>query len=193
MRDAAAARATAETDVRVRLDLDGSGRCEAATGIPFFDHMLTAFAKTSLCDLNVQAKGDDEHHTVEDVGIVLGQALRQALGDRAGLARYGAALLPMDEALCQVALDLSNRPLLVWDVPLPAGAVVGGLPAELAEEFWRAMAGQAGWTLHVRLLAGRNTHHIQEAVHKACGLALRQAAALDPRVKGPLSTKGTLV
>ncbi len=186
MRDAAAARATAETDVRVRVDLDGSGRCEAATGIAFFDHMLTAFAKTALCDLKVQARGDDEHHTVEDVGIVLGQALRQALGDRAGLTRYGSALLPMDEALCQVALDLSNRPLLMWDVPLPPAG-------ELAEEFWRAVASHAGWTLHVRLLAGRNTHHIQESVYKACGLALRQAATPDPRVKGPLSTKGTLL
>jgi imidazoleglycerol-phosphate dehydratase len=185
MRAAEAARATAETAVRVRIDLDGSGRCEAGTGFPFFDHMLTAFAKTSLCDLTVQARGEDDHHTVEDVGIVLGQALRRALGDRAGLTRYGAALLPMDEALCQVALDLSNRPLLVWEVPLPP-------VAELAEEFWRAVASHGGWTLHVRLLAGRNSHHIQESVYKACGLALRQAATLDPRVKGPLSTKGTL-
>jgi imidazoleglycerol-phosphate dehydratase len=185
MRRGECARKTAETDVQVSVDLDGSGRCAAASGVGFYDHMLTAFAKTCLCDLTVRARGDDEHHTVEDVGIVLGQALRQALGDRAGLARYGWALLPMDEALCQVALDLSNRPLLVWDVPLPPGG-------ELAEEFWRAVASHAGWTLHVRLLAGRNAHHIQEAVWKACGLALRQAAAPDPRISGPLSTKGIL-
>jgi imidazoleglycerol-phosphate dehydratase len=185
MRTAEVARRTSETDVQVSVDLDGTGRCEAATGVGFHDHMLAAFAKTSLCDLRVKARGDDDHHTVEDVGIVLGQALRQALGDRAGLARYGSALLPMDEALCQVALDLSNRPLLVWDVPLPPSG-------ELAEEFWRALASHAGWTLHVRLLAGKNAHHIQEAVWKACGLALRQAATVDPRVKGPLSTKGTL-
>ena len=186
MRLGEVARRTSETDVAVTVDLDGSGRCEASTGVAFFDHMLTAFAKTSLCDLKVQCKGDDDHHTVEDVGIVLGQALRQALGDRAGLTRYGSALLPMDEALCQVALDLSNRPLLVWDVPAPPAG-------ELAEEFWRAVASNAGWTLHVRLLSGKNAHHVEECVYKACGLALRQAATLDPRVKGPLSTKGTLV
>lgn len=191
MRLGEAARKTAETDVTVTVDLDGAGRCAAATGVGFFDHMLAAFARTSLCDLRVAAKGDlevDAHHTVEDAGIVLGQALRQALGDRAGLARYGWALLPMDEALCQVALDLSNRPLLVWEVPVPAGSFAG----DLGEEFWRAVATNAGWTLHVRLLGGRNAHHVAEAVWKACGLALRLAAARDPRVEGPLSTKGVL-
>jgi imidazoleglycerol-phosphate dehydratase len=194
-RQAQVARRTAETDVTVTVELDGEGLCQAASGVGFLDHMLAAFARTALCDLSVRASGDlhvDAHHTVEDVGLVLGQALRAALGERSGLRRYGWALVPMDEALCQVALDLSNRPLLAWQVPLPPGAAMGAFAAELGEEFWRALASQAGCTLHVRALAGGNAHHVLEAVSKACGLAWRQAVERDPRIRGPLSTKGVL-
>jgi len=193
-RQAEVRRQTRETDVRVALRLDGQGACRAETGVGFFDHMLTAFARTALLDLEVDCRGDlhvEPHHSVEDVGIVLGQAVREALGDRAGLRRYGSALLPMDDALARVALDLSGRPFLVFGVELPL-QVLGTFSTDLAPEFWRAVATNAGWTLHVDLLRSANAHHALEAVWKACGLALREAVQIEPRIAGPLSTKGVL-
>ncbi len=187
-------RQTKETEVRLRLEVDGTGTCSAATGVGFLDHMLTAFCRTGMCDLEVQCRGDlqvEPHHSVEDVGLCLGQALRQALGDRAGARRYGAALVPMDDALAQVALDLSGRPYLAWGPQLPL-QTLGTFQTDLAEEFWRAVTNQAAWTLHVDLLRWRNAHHALEAVWKATGLALRSAAARDARIVGALSTKGVL-
>lgn len=188
------ARQTGETDIRLTLDLDGQGRWSIDTGVPFFDHMLSHVAVHGLLDLDLVCRGDiavDAHHTVEDVGIVLGQALAQALADKRGIARYGQMLLPMDEALALVALDLSGRGLLVFDAPLPAQKV-GTFDAELTPEFLRALAHNAGMTLHVRLLGGTNTHHIVEAIFKALGRALGQAVAYDPRRQGIASTKGVL-
>lgn len=187
-------RTTGETDVRVRLDLDGDGGSSIATGVGFFDHMLALLARHALIGLEVEASGDLEtgsHHTVEDVGITLGQALAQALGDRGGIERYGAALVPMDECLVQAALDLSGRPLLALDLPLPAGEI-GGFETELVGEFLRGLANHAGATVHVRLLAGGNTHHAIEAAFKALARALREAVAANPRVRGVPSTKGSL-
>lgn len=187
-------RETRETSVSVALNLDGAGRPEIDTGVPFLDHMLTHVAVHSLFDLRVQASGDieiDDHHTVEDIGIVLGQALAQALGDKVGIVRYGSSLLPMDEALALVALDFSGRSLLVFDVQLPA-ARVGSFDTELVIEFLRAVAHNGGITLHVKLLHGQNTHHIIEAIFKGLGRALRQAAAIDPARSGIPSTKGVL-
>lgn len=189
------ARTTSETDIRVTLDLDGSGRAEVATGVGFFDHMLTALARHALIDLTVQAKGDlhiDDHHTVEDVGIVIGQAIRAALGDKRGIRRYGAALLPMDEALAEAAIDISGRPFLAWSVPF-ARPKIGTFDTELVEEFFRALAFNAGITLHVTLKAGTNAHHVAEACFKAVARALRMAAESDPRAAGAVpSTKGSL-
>ncbi|OYW10773.1 MAG: imidazoleglycerol-phosphate dehydratase [Rhodospirillales bacterium 12-71-4] len=194
-RRATIARATSETDIRLTLDLDGSGRAEVATGVGFFDHMLTALARHSLMDLAVAAKGDlhiDDHHTVEDVGIVLGQALRQALGDKRGIRRYGQSLLPMDEALAEAALDISGRPFLAWDVAFQRPKI-GSFDTELVEEFFRAFAFNAGITLHVTLKAGTNAHHVAEACFKAVARALRMAVEMDPRTAGVIpSTKGSL-
>ena len=187
-------RKTRETEIRVALWLDGTGSAEISTGIGFLDHMLDLLARHGLFDLRCQASGDlqvDAHHTTEDVGIVLGQALRQALGDKAGIARYGDRVLPMDETLVLVALDFSGRPLLVYDVAIPA-ATVGTFDTELVAEFLRAMATHAGLTLHVRLLASGNSHHIIEAIFKALGRALGEAVSLDPRRAGVPSTKGVL-
>ncbi len=187
-------RQTNETDVMLTLDLDGHGRWEGETGVPFMDHMLSHVAVHGLLDLAVQATGDtsvDDHHTVEDVGIVLGQALAQAIGDKQGIVRYGSQLIPMDEALALVALDFSGRGLLVYDAPLPA-AKVGTFDTELVPEFLRALAHNAGLTLHVQLFHGQNTHHIIEAIFKGLGRALGQAVALDPRRSGAPSTKGIL-
>lgn len=187
-------RTTRETAVRVLLDLDGRGRTAITTGMPFFDHLLDAFGRHGLFDLEVQAQGDldvDGHHTAEDVGIVLGQALARAVGDRTGIRRFGWCVLPMDEALAMVSLDLSGRAYLAWDVPLaPRG--FGAFHTELALEFWRAFAANAGLTLHVKLLSGENSHHVLEIVWKAVGVALSQAVAADPRIAGALSTKGVL-
>jgi imidazoleglycerol-phosphate dehydratase len=195
MREAHIERRTGETQVSVRLVLDGSGQWQIDTGVGFFDHMLSLIAAHGILDLTVHAEGDlhvDAHHTVEDVGIVLGQALRQALGDRAGIARYGHCLLPMDEALAMVALDFSNRGLLVADLPF-ASARVGTFDTELVSEFLRAVAHHAGMTLHARLICGENTHHQIEALCKALGRALRQAVAIDPMRSGAVpSTKGVL-
>jgi imidazoleglycerol-phosphate dehydratase len=195
MRKAELERQTAETEVTVHLDLDGTGQWEIETGIGFLDHMLSHVAVHGLLDLSVRAQGDlhvDAHHTVEDVGIVLGQALRQALGDRAGIVRYGQSLLPMDDALALVALDVSGRGLFCGDLPFPSSQV-GRFDTELVGEFLRALSRHAGITLHVRLLSGENTHHQIEALFKGLGRALRQAVALDPGRSGAVpSTKGVL-
>ncbi|MFQ5343865.1 MAG: imidazoleglycerol-phosphate dehydratase HisB [Anaerolineae bacterium] len=187
-------RKTAETDIRLQLNLDGSGRADIRTGVGFFDHTLTLMAAHGLLDLTINAEGDthiDDHHTVEDVGIVLGQAIGQALGDKAGIRRYGHAIVPMDEALALVALDCSGRGLLSYDAGFRRDKI-GAFDTELVEEFLRAMAHNAGVTLHIRLLAGHNAHHVAEAIFKALGQALRHAVELDPRREGIPSTKGSL-
>jgi len=188
-------RTTSETDIRVALDLDGTGSAAIATGIGFLDHMLTALARHSLIDLTIEARGDlhiDFHHTTEDVGIVLGQCLRQALGDKRGIRRYGHAVIPMDEALAEAAVDISGRPFLAWSVPF-ARPKIGEMDTELFEEFFRAFAFQAGLALHVTLKAGHNAHHVAEACFKALARALRQAVETDPRAAGAIpSTKGVL-
>jgi imidazoleglycerol-phosphate dehydratase len=194
-RQARVERKTRETDITIALGIDGTGASKVATPIPFFSHMLEAWAKHGLMDLDVQAHGDvevDIHHTVEDTGIVLGQALRQALGDKRGIARFGSAFVPMDEALVFSALDLSGRPFLVFDVPV-SRLRVSNFDLDMLPEFFRALAFSAEITLHVKLHYGHNLHHIAEAVFKAVGRALAQATRLDPRIAGLLpSTKGTL-
>jgi imidazoleglycerol-phosphate dehydratase len=194
-RTASIARATSETDIRLTLALDGTGQVEVATGVGFFDHMLTALARHSLMDLTVAARGDlhiDDHHTVEDVGIVLGQALRQALGDKRGIRRFGQCMLPMDEALAEAAIDISGRPFLAWSVPFQRPKI-GTFDTELVEEFFRAFAFNSGITLHVTLKAGSNAHHVAEACFKAVARALRMAVEADPRMTGEIpSTKGSL-
>jgi imidazoleglycerol-phosphate dehydratase len=195
VRQAALTRRTSETTITLHLALDGTGRPDIATGIGFFDHMLTAFARHALVDLTVHAKGDlhiDSHHTVEDVGIVLGQAVAQALGDKRGIRRFGQALVPMDEALVEAAIDISGRGHLAWDVPFHREAI-GAMDTQLVEEFFRAFAGNAKLTLHVTRRAGHNAHHVAEACFKAAARALRMAVELDPRVAGDIpSTKGSL-
>lgn len=194
MRKGEIVRETLETKVKVTIDLDGSGQSEISTGIGFFDHMLNLFAKHGFIDLVVQAKGDlavDSHHTIEDCGLSLGQALKQALGDKQGIHRYGSCLLPMDEALAQVALDFSGRPFLAWEADIPK-VMLGNMEAEMGEEFFRAVAMESGMTIHVNLLAGNNTHHMLEAIFKAFARALAEAVANDPRVKGVMSSKGVL-
>jgi imidazoleglycerol-phosphate dehydratase len=187
-------RRTGETDVRVRVDLDGEGRSTVRTGVGFFDHMLTLLARHAQWDLDVTAQGDLEtgsHHTVEDVGITLGQALDRALADRAGITRYGSALVPMDECLVQAAVDISGRPFMALDAPLPA-TVIGGFETDLLGEFLRGLANHARLTLHVRVVTGENAHHVIEGCFKAAARALREAVAPDPRVTGVPSTKGSL-
>ena len=187
-------RRTKETDVRVSLDLDGKGLASVATGIPFLDHMLELFARHGLFDLEVECRGDlevDDHHSVEDVATSLGEAVCTALGDKAGIARYGAALVPMDEALCRAVVDLSGRFYLVYEVETRRHTI-GNFSVELAEHFWRSFAEAARCNLHLDCLRGRNTHHILEGVFKATARALRQAVERDPRVEGVPSTKGVL-
>ncbi|MGG5820788.1 imidazoleglycerol-phosphate dehydratase HisB [Falsiroseomonas sp. HW251] len=194
-RRAEIARATSETDIRVALDLDGSGKGEIATGVGFLDHMLTALARHGMMDLKVAAKGDlhiDDHHTTEDVGIVIGQAIRAALGSKHGIRRFGQALVPMDEALAEAAVDISGRPYLAWSVTFQRPKI-GTFDTELVEEFFRALAFNAGVTLHVTLKAGTNAHHVAEACFKAVARALRMATEQDPRSAGAIpSTKGSL-
>ena len=193
-REASVARKTKETDIRLRFNVDGAGRSEIRTGIGFFDHMLVLFAKHGLFDLDLEAKGDlevDAHHTVEDVGLALGQALREAIGDKQGMSRYGWCLLPMDDALARIALDCSGRPYLAYEAPDEAGPI-GDFPFQLIEEFLRAFCVQGGLNLHVALLDGRDSHHMAEAVFKGLARALDQATRIDPRVKDVPSTKGSL-
>lgn len=193
-RTAKVVRATAETDIGLSVDLDGTGAADVETGVGFFDHMLCALARHSLVDLTVRVKGDtevDDHHTVEDTGIVLGQALREALGDKCGIRRFGSVMVPLDEALVMAAVDISGRGELYWDVPI-GPSKVGTFDTELAHEFFAGLARDAGITLHLRLVTGENAHHIIEATFKAAARALREAVESDPRVEGVPSTKGAL-
>lgn len=193
-RTSAIDRQTAETDIHLELNLDGSGQVQIDTGVGFFDHMLTLLAKHSLCDLVISARGDlavDQHHTVEDVGICFGQAIREALGDKQGIRRYGHFTLPMEETLVTTALDLSGRYFMVFAADFPTDKI-GDFDSELVEDFWQATAANALCNLHVTLHQGRNSHHISEAVFKATARALRMAIEDDPRMTGIPSTKGTL-
>lgn len=194
-RSASLTRTTSETDVSLALDLDGTGVAEIATGVGFFDHMLTAFARHGMFDLTVRAEGDlhiDCHHTVEDVGIVLGQAFARAIGDKRGIRRFGHAVVPMDEALAEAATDISGRGFLAWSVAFEREKI-GEIDTELFEEFFRALATNAQVTLHVRQQAGRNAHHVAEACFKGVARALRMACEHDPRAGDAVpSTKGSL-
>ncbi|MGH1458628.1 MAG: imidazoleglycerol-phosphate dehydratase HisB [Paracoccaceae bacterium] len=195
MRQAKITRTTAETDITVEINLDGTGLYDNQTGVGFFDHMLDQLARHSLMDMTIRAKGDthiDDHHTVEDTGIALGQALTKALGDKKGIVRYGACLLPMDDALLRVALDLSARPFLIWNVEMPT-AKIGTFDTELVREFFQAFSTHGGITLHIDQLHGINSHHIAEAAFKAVARALREALETDPRKADAIpSTKGAL-
>ena len=193
-RSAQIERKTKETDVRVHLNLDGNGRARVSTGISFLDHMLELFARHGLFDLEIECRGDleiDDHHSVEDIAISLGRALKEALGDKAGIARYGEATVPMDEALCRAVVDLSGRFFLVYEVETRRHTI-GNFSVELAEHFWRSFAEAARCNLHIDALRGRNTHHILEGTFKATARALRQAVERDARIVGVLSTKGVL-
>jgi imidazoleglycerol-phosphate dehydratase len=194
MRTGEIARKTLETAVTVKINLNGTGKTDINTGVGFLDHMLTLLGKHSFMDIEVKAQGDlqvDSHHTVEDIGLALGQALKQALGKKEGIHRYGSCLLPMDEALAQIALDFSGRPFLVWNADIPR-VMLGNMEAEMLEEFFRAVAMESALTLHVNLLYGKNTHHMAEAIFKGFARALAEAVAIDPRVQGVMSSKGTL-
>ena len=195
MRTATVERKTRETEIAVSLDLDGSGDCDIDTGIGFLDHMLESFGRHAMIDLKVRAQGDlhvDFHHTTEDTAIVIGEAIRRALGDFSGITRFGAALIPMDETLTRVAIDVSNRPYLVWKVQIPQ-AKLGEMDTELFKEWFQALSQHAGICLHVENLYGANSHHIVESCFKGCARALRQAIAPDERLEGGVaSTKGSL-
>jgi imidazoleglycerol-phosphate dehydratase len=187
-------RKTRETDIRLRLDLDGEGKSRIATGIGFFDHMLTAFSTHGRFDVELRCKGDlhvDAHHSVEDVGIALGQALREALGDKKGIVRFGHAYVPLDEALSRCVIDLSGRPYLHYDVTFKARQI-GEMPTELFEDFFWALADHGRLNIHLEAIRGRNAHHIAETLFKSAARALSMAVARDPRVKGIPSTKGSL-
>jgi imidazoleglycerol-phosphate dehydratase len=193
-RTASIDRRTRETQIRLELNLDGQGQCDVHTGVGFFDHMLELFTRHAVVDLKIEAKGDlhvDPHHTVEDVGICLGQALRQSLGDKAGIRRYGHMVLPMEEALATVAWDLGGRYWLVFQAEFPS-AKIGDFDSELVEDFWQAVAANALCNLHILVHYGRNSHHISEAIFKAAARALRIAIENDPRMTGVPSTKGVL-
>ena len=193
-RTASISRTTSETDIAVTLNLDGSGRSDFDTGIGFFDHMLRSFAKHGFFDLTVQVKGDlevDCHHTIEDTGIVLGEAIKKAVGDKKGIRRYGSFALPMDETLVLTALDLSGRPYLCFDADFTVDRV-GEFDTEMVREFFYAISYSCGMNLHIRQLAGQNNHHIIEAIFKSFAKALDEATGYDPRIKDVLSTKGTL-
>jgi len=188
-------RKTRETDIEITINLDGEGKYSINTSIPFLDHMLSLMSKHGLFDLKIKAKGDteiDDHHTVEDVGIVLGKAMKQALGDMKSITRYGQASVPMDEAIANVSIDISGRPFLVYKVEFPKKSKLKDFDPDLIEDFMQAFASNSGLTLHVNSPYGRNTHHIIEAIFKALGRALKQAVSIDPRVKGVPSTKKVL-
>lgn len=194
-RTASVERTTAETSITLRVDIDGTGSTSVETGLPFFDHMLAQLGRHGGLDLTVEAKGDleiDAHHTVEDVGIALGGALKEALGDKAGVRRFASIAVPLDEALVEAALDLSGRPFLVYEIEPPGEKILGDPPfdPQLAEEFWRALVTAAGWTLHLTMVRGKNTHHVIEASFKATARALRDAVRVEGA--GIPSTKGTL-
>lgn len=194
MRTAELSRKTSETDIKVRLTLEGRGKRSISTGIGFFDHMLDHTARHGAFDLDLTAKGDlhvDQHHTVEDVGICLGDALREALGDKKGIRRYGSAIIPMDEALAEIALDLSGRPFLVYSNPL-AHRQAGDFLLDLVQVFFQALVDRAGMNMHATVRTAENPHHAAEALFKALGRALREAVELDPRIKDIPSTKGVL-
>jgi imidazoleglycerol-phosphate dehydratase len=187
-------RKTKETDITVDLNLDGSGKAEIQTGMPFFNHMLEIFARHGLFDLKVHAKGDidvDYHHTVEDVGLTLGQAFKEGLGDKQGICRFGEASVPLDETLAQVVVDLSGRPYLSYNVKIRPGRV-GDFDTDLPHEFFQALANQLGMNLHINMIQGENPHHIIEACFKALARAMERATRIDPRIQGVLSTKGSL-
>ena len=193
-RQAELIRKTRETSIKLSINLDGSGQSDIHTGIGFLDHMLELFAKHGFFDLTIEETGDihvDYHHSMEDLGLALGSAIAQALGDKAGIRRYGSCLLPMDEALAEIALDLSGRPYLVYDVKMPA-TMVGDIDVQLFHEFFQALCVKAGLNMHIRLLAGNEAHHCLEAIFKGFAKALDQATTYDPRIEGVLSTKGTL-
>ena len=188
-------RKTKETDITLLLNLDGKGIYDIKTSIPFLDHMLSLFAKHGLFDLKINAKGDieiDYHHTVEDIGICLGDALKKTLGNKTGIKRYGSATVPMDEAIASVSLDISDRPYLVYKVALPKKSKIKNFDIDIIEDFFQAVVSRSGITLHVGVPYGRNIHHMIEAVFKAIGRALNEAVTIDPRIKGVMSTKGKL-
>jgi len=188
-------RKTKETDITLLLNLDGKGIYDIKTSIPFLDHMLSLFAKHGLFDLKIKAKGDieiDYHHTVEDIGICLGDALKKTLGNKTGIKRYGSATVPMDEAIASVSLDISDRPYLVYKVALPKKSKIKNFDIDIIEDFFQAVVSRSGITLHVGVPYGRNIHHMIEAVFKAIGRALNEAVTIDPRIKGVMSTKGKL-
>ena len=194
MRKATIQRKTAETEVLVSIDLDGKGEVNINTSVPFFDHMLKLFARHGLLEMSIQSRGDtliDDHHLVEDVGITLGQAVRKALGERKGIARYGSAEVPMDESLASVAMDLSGRPYLIWNAKLGEQRI-GDFDPALLREFFKSFSDHSGITLHVNLIYGTNGHHMAEAIFKAFARAFREAVAIDGRIEGVLSTKGSL-
>lgn len=195
MRTGSVSRTTKETDIQVQLTLEGSGYSDIATGIPFFDHMLTAFSRHGFFDLDLRARGDieiDYHHTVEDVGICLGEAFDQALGTKEGIRRFGETVVPMAESLVSVALDICARPYLLFHVNFPGPRIGTTFPAELVEEFFQGFIRRSGLTLHINMQYGTNSHHIAEAIFKGVGRAMGQACTLDPRIRGVLSTKGAL-
>ena len=195
MRKADITRKTKETDITLVLSLDGNGEYNIDTSIPFFDHMLCLFARHGLFDLKIKAKGDvdvDYHHTVEDIGICLGDAFKKTIGDKKGIQRYGFAAVPMDEAAAWVSLDVSDRPYLVYKVALPKKGKIKDFAPDLVEDFFQAFVNRSGVTLHINVLYGRNVHHIIEAVFKAFGRALSEAVRINPRIKGIMSTKGRI-
>ncbi|WP_343764333.1 imidazoleglycerol-phosphate dehydratase HisB [Clostridium oceanicum] len=194
MRKSEIERNTSETSIKISLDLDGTGKYDINTGIGFFDHMLSLTCKHGLLDLDIQAKGDlevDSHHTIEDIGIVLGECIEKAIGDKKGIKRYGTSFLPMDETLALASLDISGRPFLVFDGEFTCDKL-GDFDVEMVEEFFRAVAFNAGITLHLKIMYGKNNHHMVEALFKAFGRAFREAVSKDSKIKGVMSTKGVL-
>lgn len=194
MRKGKVKRKTSETTISMEMDLDGSGRAEIDTTVPFMNHMLTLFSRHGLFDIKIAGKGDrdvDDHHLVEDLGICLGQAVKEALGSKEGIKRYGSALVPMDESLCSIAIDLSGRPYLIYHVEF-GEARIGDFDPALLKEFFKSFSDHSGMTLHINVLYGKNNHHVAESIFKAFAWALRRAAGLDDRIQGVMSTKGSL-